>query len=138
MKTFEESKARYEDWLRGQVHTITAAQMDIAGRAWHARNAELSAMQAKLDALSAELLEEQKAHNNLAAEYVKLKAAIVPGPCKESHPRMFWVEDSSELEYIDGIPVARVGGEPEHCTLCQEIDAAYQCGVADGRKDKNV
>jgi len=42
------------------------------------------------------------------------------------HPKACWIEDSSELEYIDGIPVARVGGEPAHCAWCADRAAIVQ------------
>lgn len=57
------------------------------------------------------------------AQIDRLNAQLAPDPCGK-HPMWAWREDSSELEYIDGIPVARVGGEPAHCILCEEVQAA--------------
>lgn len=50
---------------------------------------------------------------------------MAPSPCGQKfsdgtpHPMSLWREDSSELEYVDGIAVAKVAGWPAHCLICQ-------------------
>jgi hypothetical protein len=133
MSTFEEARQAYYSSWSGEPSSTRLQGWETG---WHARDEELAAKDQIITDLQG--IDKVADHANeviglmqkdIDTLTVELAASREKMEC--GHPKMFWVEDSSELEYIDGIPVARVGGWPTHCTLCAEIQAERAAVLAE-------